>query len=118
MYEYKAKVLRAIDGDTLEVEIDLGFSVTIKERVRLLDVNTPEMHGVLKESEEYQRGLAALIYVQAWLGSCYNSIIMHTEKSKFAQDKYGRYLAKIIANDGAIKGQSLNEALKTSGHSA
>mgnify|MGYP001304981027 FL=1 len=42
MYEYKAKVLRVVDGDTVDVLIDVGFSTFKKERVRLHGINTPE----------------------------------------------------------------------------
>ena len=43
MYEYKAKLVRVIDGDTIDVDIDLGFKVFLqKERVRLFGINTPE----------------------------------------------------------------------------
>ena len=43
MYEYKAKVLRVVDGDTVDVDIDLGFGVWMhKERVRMMGIDTPE----------------------------------------------------------------------------
>ena len=42
MYEYKAKLLRVIDGDTVDCVIDLGFNVRLKERVRLKGIDTPE----------------------------------------------------------------------------
>ena len=38
MYEYKAKLVRVIDGDTIELEIDLGFSITMKRKIRLLNI--------------------------------------------------------------------------------
>ena len=44
LYEYHAKVVRVIDGDTLDLDVSLGFYVTQKVRVRLAGVNTPEMH--------------------------------------------------------------------------
>ena len=42
MYEYKAKLLRVIDGDTIDCVIDLGFNVRLKERIRLKGIDTPE----------------------------------------------------------------------------
>ncbi len=55
MYQYKAKIVRVIDGDTYEIDIDLGLSVWVRgERVRLYGVNTPEVYGVKRESNEYR----------------------------------------------------------------
>ena len=45
MYEYNAQVLNVVDGDTFDLDIDLGFHIHIHERVRLLNINTPEKFG-------------------------------------------------------------------------
>lgn len=45
MYTYPCIILSVIDGDTIDVELDLGFHIKMKERVRLLDVDTPEVFG-------------------------------------------------------------------------
>ena len=45
MYVYKCEIVKVIDGDTLDVLIDLGFNIKMKERVRLLGVDTPEVFG-------------------------------------------------------------------------
>ena len=42
MYNYKAKLLRVVDGDTVDAEIDLGFKIFIKDRIRLMGIDTPE----------------------------------------------------------------------------
>ena len=42
MYRYNAKVTRVVDGDTVDAEIDLGFDITIKKRIRLAEINAPE----------------------------------------------------------------------------
>ena len=55
-YRYRAKLVRVVDGDTIDLDIDLGFYIRITERVRLEGVNTPEIFRVKKESEEYKRG--------------------------------------------------------------
>ena len=57
MYEYKAVVDRVVDGDTIDVTIDLGFSVWKKMRVRMEGINTPESRT--RDLEEKKRGLAA-----------------------------------------------------------
>ena len=59
MYEYSAKVLRVVDGDTIDILWDLGHGTFVKERCRLLGVNTPESFGVKKGSEEYRKGIEA-----------------------------------------------------------
>ena len=56
MYEYKVKVVRVIDGDTIDVDIDLGFNTTLtKKRIRLYGMDTPESRT--RDKEEKQRGL-------------------------------------------------------------
>ena len=57
MYEYNAEVLRVVDGDTIDVLIDVGFSTFKKERVRLHGINTPECRT--PDLEEKKKGLAA-----------------------------------------------------------
>jgi len=61
-YRYRAELDRVVDGDTLDVVIDLGFYIKIKERIRLEGVNTPEIYGVPQDSEEYRRGMEAKEY--------------------------------------------------------
>ncbi len=55
MYEYKAKVTRVVDGDTVDALIDCGFSVFRKERIRLYGINAPESRT--RDKEEKKRGL-------------------------------------------------------------
>ena len=58
MYEYKAKVVKIVDGDTVDVDIDLGFGVTLKdERVRIMGIDTPESRTSDKVEKVF--GLAA-----------------------------------------------------------
>ena len=57
MYTYKAKLDRVVDGDTLDAEIDLGFDVIVRKRIRLAGINTPESRT--RDLEEKARGLAA-----------------------------------------------------------
>ncbi len=54
MYEYRTKVSRVVDGDTVDVDIDLGFGVWMKkERIRLLGIDTPESRTRDKEEKKY-----------------------------------------------------------------
>ena len=55
-YRYRARLERVVDGDTIDVLIELGFYVTLRERVRLEGIDTPEIYRVPKDSEEYKKG--------------------------------------------------------------
>ena len=57
MYEYKAIIRRVVDGDTVDVTLDLGFNILYNSRIRLLGINTPESRT--RDLEEKKRGLAA-----------------------------------------------------------
>ena len=110
-YRYRARCIRVVDGDTLDLEIDLGFSVFVRERIRLLGIDTPEVYGVKKESEEYQAGkLASNRVTELIMGK---DLIIET--SKDAKGKYGRYLALVYIDDGTIPRPLLNDILVTDG---
>lgn len=82
MYNYLARVLRWVDGDTVKMEVDLGFHVKITETFRLLGVDTPERgepnYNEAKSMAESLAPVGSLVYVR-------------THK----QDKYGRWLVDI-----------------------
>lgn len=94
-YTYEAKVLRIVDGDTIDVEIDLGFSTYRRERIRLYGINTPETYGVKRDSDEYVAGTKAKDYVIGAIEPMTQGerIIIQTIKDK--KGKYGRYLANV-----------------------
>lgn len=91
---------RIVDGDTVDVTLDLGFSISIRQRVRLLGVNTPEIAS--KDATEKVRAKSAREFTGSWLAR-QSSLIAHTTKD----DKYGRILARIVGDDGA----TVNDAL-------
>ena len=107
MYQYKVKKInKVIDGDTVDLDIDLGFSLTISHRVRLKGVNAPESRTT--NSEEKERGLAA----KAWLIeqlSRDGEWIIETHK----EDKYGRILGTLymIGDPVTINEKMLNEGI-------
>ncbi len=103
-YRYLAELDRVIDGDTLDVVIDLGFYIRIKERIRLEGVDTPEIYGVPQDSEEYRRGMEAKEYVERRLNENNNMMIIETRKL----GKWRRWLAKVYLLDS---GKTLNEEL-------
>jgi len=91
MFTYFGKLIRVIDGDTYDVEIDLGFSISIVHRVRLLEIDCFETSLRKGTTEEEKTiGLAAKDFVKG-LFEKDNNIIIETTKS----DLYGRYLATI-----------------------
>jgi len=107
-YEYHAKLVRVIDGDTVVLDVDLGFHATMRETFRLYGVNCPEMHGATKEA-----GQAAKAFVEKWFAS-HPEFVTESFKGR-TQDKYGRWLA-VIHPTPDRSDDALNEALLTSGH--
>lgn len=119
-YVYRAKVRRVVDGDTLDLAVDLGFKVHVHIRVRLYGINTPEKFGVKKGSPEYEAGVAASSFVEQWLNehTVDNDVVIRSIDGKpIGQGKYGRWLVELYAesDDGTTEG-ILNEALVVSGH--
>ena len=108
MYEYKAKLLRVIDGDTIDCVIDLGFNVRLKERIRFKGIDTPEIRT--KDLEEKELGFAAKKRVEeAFRHSDEFTIITEIDK----KGKYGRILGTIMLPDRKV---SLNQMLLDEGH--
>ena len=113
MYNYKINLLRVVDGDTIDAEIDLGFDIKVKKRIRFLGINTPECRT--KNLEEKSRGLAAKDRVKQLLDGCKNLTLQSHGVGKF-----GRCLGEIMLDmvDGQEKLtlESLNELLIKEGH--
>jgi micrococcal nuclease len=109
-YLYKATVTRVVDGDTVDLEIDLGMGVFVKERVRLARIDTPETYGVKKDSEEYKAGMKAKERLEELVKG--KEIALETVKDK--KGKYGRYLGEIYIND--IDWTNVNSLLIHEGH--
>jgi micrococcal nuclease len=89
MYEYKCKILRVVDGDTVDIDIDLGFGIWVhKERVRMMGIDTPESRT--RDLTEKQFGLASKARLKELLpiGSIQ---ILKTEIDKSGEDKKGKF---------------------------
>jgi micrococcal nuclease len=113
MYSYDCKILNVVDGDTLDVELDLGFTIHIKERVRLLGLDTPEVFG----KNAVPEGTDASDFTKKWIADrqkIWNRFEYHSIKYN-SRDKYGRSLG-IIYWTGAKQAESLNEAIIASGN--
>ena len=113
MYNYKINLLRVIDGDTIDAEIDLGFDIKVKKRIRFMGINAPESRT--KDLEEKARGLAAKDRVKQLLDGCKNITL-----NSHGVGKFGRCLGEIMLDmvDGQEKLtlESLNELLIKEGH--
>ena len=96
MYEYRCKILRVVDGDTVDVDIDLGFGVWMhKERIRLYGIDTPESRTSDKVEKVY--GNLAKDFVKSYLPKG-SSQTLQTEKDKTG--KFGRILGRFLVYDG------------------
>ena len=91
---YGATVVDVIDGDTIDLMIDLGFNIHHKIRVRLYGVNTPESRT--KDLKEKEMGLKAKSFTKDWLTNN-KWVFVNTIPDK--NDKYGRILARIYSSD-------------------
>lgn len=103
MYEYNAKVLRVIDGDTIDVEIDVGFSIFIKNRLRLEGIDAPETRT--RDLVEKKEGLKAKQRLIELIEG--KEVIIRTTKD----EKYGRILATVYLDGVNICQQLLDENL-------
>ena len=91
MYEYSVKVVKVIDGDTVDVDIDLGFGVWIhKERVRLHGIDTPESRT--SDATEKVFGLKAKAFLEKWITA--GDVTLRT-KTYDAKGKFGRILGEL-----------------------
>jgi len=90
MYEYRCKILKVIDGDTVDVDIDLGFDIILaKQRIRLYGVDTPESRT--RDLEEKKYGLLAKRFVEDYLPVGSNQTL---RTRKDATGKFGRILGE------------------------
>ena len=106
MYEYRIKIVKVIDGDTVDVDIDLGFGVWLKkERVRLFGIDTPESRT--RDLEEKKFGLLAKEYLKASLKK--GTPILRTRKDKTG--KFGRILGELLYIDNEDSYVNINEKM-------
>jgi micrococcal nuclease len=110
MYEYRIKkVTNVVDGDTIDVEIDLGFSVSYAQRLRLAGIDTPESRTT--DKAEKVLGLEAKEYLKGKIKDA-KDVVVKTEKPD-SSEKYGRILGWVYI-DGSNK--SINEQMIEDGH--
>jgi len=95
MYEYGCKVTRVVDGDTVDVILDLGFSILHKCRVRLYGIDTPESRT--RNKDEKVRGKLASKFLQDAIDN--GTKVVLRSKLKDSKGKYGRVLGEIIVDN-------------------
>ena len=103
MYEYNAKVEKVIDGDTIDVTIDLGFDITVKERIRFYGINAAEKNT--DKGKDAKTHMIETLPIGTW-------VTLKTIKDK--KEKYGRLLGVITLQDEAKT--VLNDALVAGGY--
>jgi micrococcal nuclease len=110
MYEYRVKkVLKVVDGDTIDVDIDLGFDISYSQRVRLAGIDTPESRTT--DKAEKVLGLEVKDRLKKAIDAATN-IVIKTEKPD-SSEKYGRILGWVFLDDNKV---SINQTLIDEGY--
>ena len=107
-YQYWGRVARVVDGDTVDIDVELGIEVKLFARFRLIGVDTPEIFGVKKTSEEYKQGIKAAEYVESVIPP---GTWVEIRTYSGPREKYGRWLCEIFVN-----GLNLNQDLIDKGY--
>jgi len=108
LFHYKATVDRVIDGDTIDVVLDLGFDISYRGRIRFQGINAPESRT--RDAVEKQAGLAAKRYVEDWINGHEQRVIIQTSLDD--RGKFGRILGRILNDEG----ECLNDEMVSLGH--
>lgn len=104
MHEYKCTMLRVVDGDTVDVDIDLGFGVWMrKQRIRLYGIDTPESRT--RDLEEKKYGLAAKDFLVKWTNA--GELVLKTHKD--GKGKFGRILGELWYGEVNINEKMIEE---------
>ena len=108
MYEYRVVIVRVVDGDTVDVDIDLGFDIWLKkQRIRLYGVDTPESRT--RDLEEKMYGNAAKDFVQSFLPVGTNQTLVTKLDDR---GKFGRILGEFKVYNSKLDGQTtINQML-------
>lgn len=107
MYKYNAKLVRVVDGDTVDALIDLGFDVWVKKRIRLYGIDTPETRT--KDLNEKAAGIAAKDRLSELMEQCDYKFVLISH----GVGKYGRCLGELFIETCQ---ESVNQMLINEGH--
>ena len=105
MYRYNAKLIRVIDGDTVDALVDLGFDVWVKKRIRLYGIDTPETRT--RDLEEKKAGIAAQQRLDELLDDCGGIFVLESH----GVGKSGRCLGVLFIDNTNINTLLINEGL-------
>lgn len=105
MYKYEAKLLRVIDGDTVDALVDLGFDVWVKKRIRLYGIDAPESRT--KDLEEKALGLQTKGRLVEIMDDCGGLFILESH----GVGKYGRCLGTLLINEVNVNELLISEGL-------
>ena len=109
MYEYKVKVIEVVDGDTIDVAIDLGFDIFTNKRIRLAGIDCPESRTT--DLHEKKLGTEAKEYLKQLIGNASNVVVKTLATDTY--EKYGRVLGQVYIDSSAI---SVNDLLISRGY--
>jgi micrococcal nuclease len=98
LYEYSSYCRRVIDGDTVELVVDMGFHMSCVHHFRLIGVDTPELRGGTAESKAAARRARDRVQDLLMPDGIAQKLIIHTEKA----DSFGRWLAKVMFFDESV----------------
>ena len=111
MYEYRVKILKVVDGDTVDVDIDLGFGIVLTdERVRIMGIDTPESRT--RDKVEKVFGLASKKRLKELLGK---TAILKTQINKNGEDMKGKF-GRILGDFVSVDGRMVTDILVEEGH--
>ena len=111
MYEYKCKIVKIVDGDTVDIDLDLGFGVWLRdERVRIMGIDTPESRTSDKIEKVF--GLAAKDRLNSLLGG---EAILLSQVTKDGENMKGKF-GRILGNFKTINGDNVADILMNEGH--
>lgn len=98
MYEYKATILKIVDGDTFDASVDLGFDVSVRQTLRFSRIDAFETRlGATTNAEQKKLGFEGKAFLTSLL-PVGTQVVITTEKD----DKYGRYIAEVQFNNENI----------------
>jgi len=105
LYEYSAICERVVDGDTIDARVDLGFKMWTHIRIRLYEIDAPELRT--RDLDEKAQGLRSKAYLKSIMDSCGGKFILKSH----GVGKFGRCLGTIY-----VHGENINERLITEGY--
>ena len=108
MFHYAAKLIRVVDGDTVWLNVDLGFTVHVEICFRLLGINAPELYGTPGTAGKDAKAHLEQLLLQG-------ALTLRSEKP-LKTDKYGRWLADVIITRSDGSSFNVNQQMVTDGH--